>query len=158
METKRRYSRREGLNREELEQDPTSFLWLGLSDKTLEKLETYRLYKKGHAVSDIAEAFGLSREYLYKLWKGLEENGTESLVDKRWGSSPRKVTEEKEREILRAKAVEPELGDSELGRRYGLDRSTVYRLLKEHGLQDLHNVVCGEEESGDEGVKKKRKS
>jgi len=155
MERKRRYSRKEGLTREDLEKDSSSFLSWGLSDKTLEKLETYRLYKKGHAVSDIGEAFGLSREYLYKLWKGLEEEGTESLVDKRWGSAPRKVTEEKEREILRAKALEPELGDSELGRRYGMDRSTVYRLLKEHGLQDLHHVLCGDDSEEEEGVKKK---
>lgn len=157
MESKRRYSRRKGIKREELEKDPNSLMSWGISDKTLEKLETYRLYKSGHAASDIAEAFGLSREYLYKLWKGLEEEGTEWIVDKRWGSEPRKRTTEKEREVLRAKAIEPKLGDSELGKRYDMDRSTVYRLLKEHGLQDLHHVLCGDDAEKEESVEGKKK-
>lgn len=156
-ENKRRYVRRKGLNLEDLRTDPNSLLSWDVSDKTLEKLETYRLYKGGYAVSDIAEAFGVSRESLYQMWKGLKEEGTVSLVDKRWGSAPRKRTEEKERAVLRAKALEPNVGDSELGRRYGMDRSTVYRLLKEHGLQDLHQVLCGEGESEVEKEGKKKK-
>jgi len=157
MESKRRYSRREGIKREELEKDPSSLLSWGVEDKTLEKLETYRLYKAGYAVADIAEAFEISREYLYQMWKDLKNEGTSSLVDKRWGSAPRKRTEEKEKEVLRAKAIEPSLGDSELGRRYGMDRSTVYRLLKEHGMQDLHQVLEGEEgkEVEEEAAEKK---
>ncbi|MBC8249841.1 MAG: hypothetical protein H8E90_09200, partial [Anaerolineales bacterium] len=37
----------------------------------------------------------------------------------------------------------------ELGRRFGLDRSTVYELLKEHGIQDLHRVITGQSPSPD---------
>ncbi len=151
MKENRRRRERKSLELEALKQDPTSMLSWGNGDPTLVKLETYRLYEAGYAAADISEAFGISREHLYKMWKGFEEEGMEALLDKRWGSEPRKRTAEKEREVLRAKAMEPGIGDSELGRRYGMDRSTVYKLLKEHGLQDLHQVLNGEAEEGSEG-------
>jgi hypothetical protein len=44
---------------------------------------------------------------------------------------------------LRAKALDPERGDTDLAKEFGMDRSTVYRLLEEHGLQDLHCVLEG---------------
>ena len=157
MPEKRRRRKRQAIEVEELRKDPASLLSWGNGDPTLIKLETYRLYEAGYTAADISEAFGISREHLHKMWKKFDEEGTEGLVDKRSGSEPRKRTVEKEREILRAKALEPEVGDSELGRRFGMDRSTVYRLLKEHGLQDLHQVLHGEEPeeevAGDEGKK-----
>jgi len=146
MSEKRRRRKRQTIVVEELKQDPTSLLSWGVEDGTLLKLETYRLYEAGYAAADISVAFGMSREYLYQMWKGFKAEGTSALVDKRWGSEPRKRTTEKEREVLRAKALEPQLGDSELGRRFEMDRSTVYKLLKEHGLQDLHQVLNGGEE------------
>ena len=147
MSEKRRRRKRQVIEMEELRKDPASLLSWGKGDPTLIKLETYRLYEAGYTAADISEAFGVSREHLHKMWKKLEEEGAAGLVDKRSGSEPRKRTVEKEREVLRAKALEPEVGDSDLGRRFGMDRSTVYRLLKEHGLQDLHQVLNGEEGS-----------
>ena len=49
--------------------------------------------------------------------------------------------------MLRAKAVNPERGDTDLAREFGMERSTIYRLLNEHGLQDLHRVLEGSPES-----------
>jgi len=160
MKEGRRRRERQPIELEELKKDPASLLSWGKEDPTLVKLETYRLYEAGYAAADISEAFGISREHLHKMWKKYKEEGMEGLLDKRSGSEPRKRTTEKEREVLRAKAVEPEVGDSELGRRFGMDRSTVYRLLKEHGLQDLHQVLNGGEgeelEGGEEEGKKTR--
>lgn len=141
MSEKGRRSQRQRIEVEELKEDPNSLLSWGVEDAALRKLETYRLYKAGYAVADIAEAFGFAPGYLYEMWGKFKAEGTEALVDKRWGSAPRKRTGEVEAEVLRAKALEPDRGDSELGAEFGLERSTVYRLLKEHGLQDLHRVL-----------------
>lgn len=150
MREKRRRSERQTIEIEELKKDGNSFLSWGIEDGTLRKLETYRLYQSGYAVADIAEAFGYAAGYLYEMWGKLKEEGAEGLVDKRWGAAPRKRTGEVEAEILRAKALAPERGDSELAEEFGLERSTVYRLLKEHGLQDLHRVLGGDEKEVEE--------
>lgn len=141
METKRERKPRQTIELEELRNDSNSFLHLRFEDKVLRKLETYRLYQAGYAAADIAEAFGLTRSYLHKLWGDFETEGVEALVDKRWGTAPRKRTTEQEAKILRAKAIEPQRGDSDLAKECGLHRDTVYKLLKEHGLQDLHQVL-----------------
>lgn len=126
-----------------------SFLGLGITDPLLEKLETYRLYKSGVSPTKIAEDFGFSRPYLYQMWKKLENEGPTALINKNWGSAPRKVTSEVEAQILRAKALNPSSGDASLAKEFGLHRSTVYRLLKEHGLQDLHLVLEGKPKESD---------
>lgn len=143
MSEKRRRSQRQSIDLEQLKNDPDSFLSWGIEDPTLRKLETYRLYQAGYAVADIAAAFGLSHGYLYEMWGKFKAEGTEALVDKRWGAAPRKRTTDREAEVLRAKALNPDRGDSDLASEFGLERSTVYRLLKEHGLQDLHRVLGG---------------
>ena len=168
MSEKRRRSQRQKIELEQLKKDPDSFLSWGIEDPTLGKLETYRLYQVGYAVADIAEAFGLSPGYLYEMWGKLKSEGTVGLVDKRWGAAPRKRTTEREAAVLRAKALNPERGDSALAAEFGLERSTVYRLLKEHGLQDLHRVLEGAsshepeerplEAKADEGEKRGSKS
>ncbi|MCK4470550.1 MAG: helix-turn-helix domain-containing protein, partial [Anaerolineae bacterium] len=78
-----------------------------------------------------------------------QEGGTEALIDRRGGSEPRKRTSELDAQVIRAKALDPQLGDTELGRRFGLDRSTVYELLKEHGIQDLDRVITDQPSSPD---------
>ena len=143
MSAKRRRSKRQPIELEQLKNDPNSFLSWGIDDPVLRKLETYRLYQAGFAVADIAEAFGFARGYLYEMWAKFKDEGTEALVDKRWGSEPRKRTSEKEAAVLRVKALDPKRGDTDLAREFGMDRTTVYQLLKEHGLQDLHQVLDG---------------
>jgi transposase len=143
MSEKRRRSKRQTIDLEQLKSDPNSFLSWDIDDPTLCKLETYRLYRAGYAAADIAEAFGFARGYLYELWGELKAEGVEAVVDKRWGAAPRKRTVEGEAAVLRAKALHPERGDTDLAKEFGMDRSTVYRLLEEHGLQDLHRVLDG---------------
>jgi len=168
MSEKRRRSQRQRIDLEQLKNDPDSLLSWGIDDPVLRKLETYRLYQADYAVADIAEAFGLSHGYLYEMWGKFKAEGTEALVDKRWGAAPRKRTTEREAEVLRAKALNPARVDSDLAVEFGMERSTVYRLLKEHGLQDLHRVLTGSsgnepeerppEAKGDDGAKKGSKS
>ena len=143
MSEKRRRSKRQTIDLEQLKSDPNSFLSWDIDDPTLRKLETYRLYRAGYAAADIAEVSGFARGYLYELWGELKAEGVEALVDKRWGAAPRKRTPEGEAAVLRAKALHPERGDTDLAKEFGMDRSTVYRLLEEHGLQDLHRVLDG---------------
>ncbi len=45
------------------------------------------------------------------MWNKFKKEGVEAMVDKRWGAEPRKRTSEKEAEVLRAKALDPEKGD-----------------------------------------------
>ena len=141
MNTKRQRKARQKIELEQLKSDANSFLALGSEDPILRKLETYRLYKAGYAAEDISEAFGFARSYLYDMWGRFETEGVEALVDKRWGTAPRKRSTQRDAQILKAKAVQPERGDTDLAQEFGLDRSTVYELLKEHGLQDLHRVI-----------------
>ncbi len=143
MSKKRRRSKRQRIDLEQLKSESESFLSWGIDDATLRKLEMYRLYRAGYAVADIAEAFGYARGYLYEMWGKFEVEGIEALVDKRWGSAPRKRTTEREAAVLRAKALNPERGDVDLAEEFGMDRSTIYHLLKEHELQDLHRVLDG---------------
>ena len=144
MDNKRQRKPRQTIELEQLKSDPNSFLFLRFDDPVLRKLETYRLYQAGYAAEDIAQAFGLTRQYLYMVWRKFEAEGVDGLVDKRWGTAPRKRTSEREAQILRTKALEPQRGDSDLAKEFGLHRDTVYELLKEHGLQDLHRVLTGD--------------
>ncbi|MEM7342867.1 MAG: hypothetical protein AAF485_01365 [Chloroflexota bacterium] len=92
-------------------------------------------------VTEIATLFGFSHPYLYEMWKRFEAEGTIAFIKKNWGSAPRKVTTEVEAAIIRAKAIDPEKKDEVLAQEFGVNRATVYRLLKEHGIQDLHRSV-----------------
>lgn len=125
----------------ELKNDPASFLRLKAGDPILHKLETYRLYKAGYAVTAIAAAFGFNRPYLYQLWQRFEIEGTDAFVAKHWGAAPRKLTADLEAAIIRAKAINPRRSDADLAAEFGLSKSKVFRLLKEHGIQDLHRVI-----------------
>ena len=141
MSEKRQRKPRQVIDLEQLRNDPNSFLHLRMDDPVLRKLETYRLYQAGYAATDIAETFGFARPYLYELWAKFEQEGSEAFVDKHWGTAPRQRTTVREAQVLRAKALHPERRDSELAQEFGMDRSTVYLLLKEHDMQDLHRVL-----------------
>ena len=129
------------LDLDELQDDPASILHLKADDPVLQKLETYRLYRAGHSATEIAKAFGFARPYLYDLWRRFEEEGAVAFVKKNWGTAPQKLTSEVEAAVIRAKAIDPMRSDSDLAREFGLSRSRVFRLLQEHGIQDLHKCV-----------------
>ncbi len=129
------------INLTELQDDPASFLSLRPDDPVLRKLETYRLYKAGVPVAEIARSFGFKRQYLYQLWRQIETDGATAVVNKNWGAAPRKLTSEAESAIIRAKAVNPHRSDTDLAEEFGVSRVSVYRLLKEHGIQDLHKII-----------------
>ena len=147
MSKKRQRKPRQVIDLEQLKHDPNSFLRLRFDDPVLRKLETYRLYQAGYAAADIATAFGFARPYLHELWGKFEQQGTEAFVDKHWGTAPRQRTTAREAKVLRAKALHPECSDSKLAQQFGMDRSTVYLLLKEHDMQDLHHVIADTDES-----------
>lgn len=121
--------------------DPASFLALLPDDPVLRKLETYRLYRTGVSATEIADAFGFTRPYLYEMWREFEQCGVIALIKKNWGARPRKLTTELEAAIIRAKAIAPHRSDADLGEEFGVSRPSVYRLLKEHGIQDLHKII-----------------
>jgi len=137
MSHKRQRKPRQTIELEQLKNDSDSFLSLRFDDPVLRKLETYRLYRAGFAAADIAKAFGFARSYLYELWGKFEAEGTEAFVDKRWGSAPRKRATEREAAVLRAKAINPQRGDSDLAQEFGMDRSTAYLLLKERNTEKV---------------------
>lgn len=147
MSEKRQRKPRQVIDLEQLRNDPNSFLHLRMDDPVLRKLETYRLYQAGYAATDIAETFGFARPYLYELWAKFEQEGSEAFVDKHWGTAPRQRTTVREAQVLRAKALHPERSDSELAQEFGMDRSTIYLLLKEHDMQDLHRVIGDADQS-----------
>lgn len=125
----------------QLQNDSSSFLSLRPEDPVLQKLETYRLYKNGVTVKVIADAFNFSRPYLHQMWRDFEQEGVIAMVNKNWGAEPRRITKEVEAKIIRAKAIKPQRSDADLSREFGLSRTSVYRLLKEHGIQDLHKFI-----------------
>jgi len=125
----------------ELSNDPASLLSLRPNDPVLIKLETYRLYRAGYSVTEIANTFEITRSYLYEMWQHFEEKGTITFINKNWGTIPTKLTTDLEAAIIRAKALSPKRKDNDLAKEFGVDRITVYRLLKEHGIQDLHKVI-----------------
>jgi transposase len=142
MSKKRQRKPRQTIDLEQLKNDPSSFLRLRFDDPVLRKLEMYRLYQDGYAAADIANAFGYKRSYLYEMWGQFEQEGSEAFVDKRWGTAPRQRTTAREAQVLRTKALHPERSDGELAQEFGMDRTTIYLLLKEHDMQDLHHVIA----------------
>lgn len=126
---------------EQLQNNPSSFLSLRSDDPVLRKLETYRLHKARVPATEIAQAFGFKRQYLYEMWHEFEKHGVIALVNKNWGAEVRKLTSEVEAAIIRAKAINPQRSDADLAVEFGLSRPSVYRLLKEHGIQDLHKFI-----------------
>ena len=83
MSEKRRRRKRQNIVLAELKEDATSLLSWGVEDAALVKLETYRLYEAGYAAADISAAFGISREYLHKMWKQFKAEGASALIDQR---------------------------------------------------------------------------
>lgn len=127
---------------EQLKRDPTSFLSLGIEDDpVLIKLEAYRLHKAGYEVAEIVKAFGYTRQHWHALWGRLKREGTKAFNNKNCGSVARKRTTKTEAAVIRAKALSPEKSDDDLGKEFGMERTTIYRLLKEHGIQDLHKAI-----------------
>lgn len=129
------------INLEQIKNDPSSFLSLRPEDPILRKLESYRLYRAGYSVVGIAKAFNFTRPYLYELWSKFETEGAIAFIKKNWGASARKLTTKREAAIIRAKALNPEKSDQDLAQEFDVERTSVYRLLKEHGIQDLHRVA-----------------
>ena len=128
-----------------LKEDGNSFLCLG-EEPLLRRLEMVRLWQQGYSMGAIGEALGYSPQGVWAVVQRFKADGVDGLMEKRGGAYHSKVTPEMERDILRSKALNPELGDAELAARFGLNRITIYHLLKEHGLQDLHRVVTAREE------------
>ena len=100
-----------------------------------------RVVGLGKPVATVAEELGISRATGYKWVRRYRLEGPEGLLDRssRPRRSPRCLPAEREAEILAARA-ELHYGPHRLAPLLGLPRSTVYRVLRRHGLSRLRDV------------------
>jgi transposase InsO family protein len=92
----------------------------------------------GWSPTEAAKAAGVSRATCYKWLRRFGEEGEDGLLDRssRPRSSPRALGRRAEREILRARRREKK-GPHHLAAVLGRPRSTIYGVLRRHGLNRL---------------------
>lgn len=97
-----------------------------------------RVRQERWAVTDAAEAAGISVRTAYKWLKRFREEGASGLQDRscRPHSSPTKLPLEKADIVLHLRRTK-KLTGKKIARALNLARSTVARLLRRHGLQRL---------------------
>ena len=95
----------------------------------------------GKPVATVAIELGISRATGYKWLRRYRAEGPSGLLDRssRPHRSPRRLTPEREAEVLAARA-ELHYGPHRLGPLLGLPRSTVYRVLRRRGFARLRDA------------------
>ena len=98
----------------------------------------------GDSPSSAATACGASRATGYRLWRRYQEGGWAALVDrppvpKR---QPRRLPPELEQRILQARAY-AKAGPVIVAGQLGLPPSTVWKVLRRHGVSRLHQPARG---------------
>ena len=73
-----------------------------LKDKVLTRLEIVRRYYANEKPPDFASEFGLTPRYIFYIIEAFEKHGWRGLIDKRGGAYNVKITENVEREIVKA--------------------------------------------------------
>ncbi len=92
----------------------------------------------GRPVAHVAAEMGVSRSTAYRWWRRYQEAGEAGLVDRssRPGSCPHRTPPELELRVLELRR-ERKLGPARIGMILGMPRSTVWRVLRRHGLNRL---------------------
>ena len=105
------------------------------------KLLVDRITKQGYPVARAAEMQGVSRSCAYSWLRRWRAEGEAGLEDRscRPHRSPRRLDAEVEARILAARA-RFKLGPHQLAWRLGLPRSTVYAVLRRHGVNRLDRI------------------
>ena len=105
------------------------------------KLLVERITKQGYPVARAAEMQGVSRSCAYHWLRRFRAEGEAGLEDRscRPHRSPRRLDAEVEARILAARA-RFNLGPHQLGWRLGIPRSTVYAVLRRHGVNRLDRI------------------
>ena len=105
------------------------------------KLLVERITQLGYPVALAAEMQGVSRSCAYMWLRRWRAEGEAGLEDRscRPHRSPRRLDPEVEQRILAARA-RFKLGPHQLAWRLGLPRSTVYAVLRRHGMNRLDHL------------------
>ncbi len=111
-----------------------------LKDKVLMRLEIVRRYYAGEKPSDFASEFGLTPRNIYYIIEAFEKHGWRGLIDKRGGAYNLKVTDDVEREIVKAFVGNPTLKAKDIApilekQNIILSTKSIDRVLEKHFLK-----------------------
>ena len=92
----------------------------------------------GRPVAHVAAEMGVSRQCAYRWWRRYQAAGTAGLVDRssRPRHSPTRTNRRVERKVANLRK-RSKLGPARIGARLGVPASTVYAVLRRHGLHRL---------------------
>ncbi len=111
-----------------------------LKDKVLTRLEIIRRYYAREKPKDFAKDFGLTTRNIYYIIEAFEKHGWGGLMDKRGGAYNLKVTDDVEREIVKAFIGNPELKAKDIAlilekQNIILSTKSIDRILEKHFLK-----------------------
>lgn len=104
----------------------------------LARLTLVTRIEAGRPVAHVAAEMGVSRPTAYKWWRRWQSDGVDGLVDRssRPRSCPHQTPPEVEAQVLELRR-ELKRGPQRLAPLVGLPASTIYRVLKRHGMNRL---------------------
>lgn len=116
-----------------------------LKDKVLMRLEIVRRYYAGEKPPDFAAEFGLTPRNIYYIIEAFEKDGWRSIIDKRGGAYNLKVTDDVEREIVKAFVGNPALKAKDIApilekQNIILSTKSIDRILEKHFLKKKRNI------------------
>ena len=104
----------------------------------LARLTLVTRISSGRPVAHVAAEMGVSRPTAYKWWRRFQDEGVEGLVDRssRPRSCPHQTSPELEAQVLELRQA-LKRGPARLAPLVGLPSSTIYRILRRHGMNRL---------------------
>lgn len=116
-----------------------------LKYKILTRLEIIRRYYAGEKPPDFAAEFGLTPRHIYYIIEAFEKHGWRGLIDKRGGAYNVKITDDVEREIVKAFVGNPALKAKDIAsilekQNIILSTRSIDRVLEKHFLKKKRNI------------------
>lgn len=116
-----------------------------LKDKVLTRLEIVRRYYAKEKPANFAKEFGLTPRQAYYIIEAFEKYGWRGLVDKRGGAYNLKITDDVEREIVKAFVANPESKAKDIAavlekQNIILSTRSIDRVLEKHFLKKKRNI------------------